>query len=280
MHFPPMAPVFPWVRRRVGPAAIAVTLLAGLGAFQPLEGQLGAIEAFARRVTDVSFYVNTGGLLPGSDEVRTGSFGLASYGLELLFEIGSVSRPLPEARETEGDSVALTWVQTTVTQHDDHTDTTDVFEVERVERRTPSETIWLFELGLGYGQMVGFDGARPSTDLRGTIRDLPSVSFYASYEPLGGYFGLRSGFMRLNGLQFFDEVGVPFGGKAESFLAAGLVGYAMEILGFNLFAETGYSLRHFPSIVWSGGALPQTIPRELNLSGWFFGGGIQFQIAQ
>jgi hypothetical protein len=59
-----------------------------------------------------------------------------------------------------------------------------------------------------------------------------------------------------------------------------LVGYAVEILGFNLFAEGGYSLRHFPSVLWSGGALPPGIPKDLNLSGWFLGGGIQFQIAQ
>jgi len=242
------------------------------------EAQLGAIEALARRVSDVSFYVNTGDILPTSEILQTGSFGLAGYGLELLFSIGSVEKPIPGATPVKGDTVAVDWTQTTLTQHGDHTDTINVYEVKPVQRKAPSETIWLFEMGLGYGQVVGFSGSRENTDLRGTVRDLPSVSFYASYEPVGGYFGLRSGFMKMQGLQFYDETGATYSGNADSFLAAGLIGYAKEMLGFNLFLESGYSLRYFPSIVWSGGPLPASIPRELNLSGWFVGTGIQFQI--
>jgi hypothetical protein len=241
--------------------------------------QLGAVEAFARRVTDVSFYVNTGGLYPSSSTLQTGGAGLAAYGLELLFSIGEVSKPLPGVSQSKGDTVSVEWIQTTLTQHDDHTDTTNVYEVKPLKRSVPSETIWLFEMGLGYGQVTGFSGSDQNTELRGTIRDLPSVSFYASYEPLGGYFGFRSGFIRVQGLQYYDETGGSYSGKAESFLAAGMVGYAKEFLGFNLFLESGYSLRHFPSIVWSGGPLPSGIPKELNMSGWFLGTGIQFAIA-
>ena len=254
-------------------------MLSILAAPRPSEAQLGAIEAFARRVTDVSFYVSTGDISPSSEGLETGRFGLASYGLELLFSIGEVGRPPPESASEPSDTVQMEWIQTTVTRHDDHTDTTDVFEVRKVRREFPTEPIWLFEMGLGYGQVVGFSGSGSETDLRGTVRDLPSVSFYASYEPVGAYFGLRSGFMRVQGLQYYDETGGSISGKAESFLASGLVGYAVEILGFNLFAESGYALRHFPSVEWSGGTAGGTQPRELNLSGWFLSTGIQFQIA-
>jgi hypothetical protein len=198
--------------------------------------------------------------------------------LELLFSIGEVGRPLPQSASEPTDPVQMEWIQTTVARHDDHTDTTNVFEIRKVCRESPTEPIWLFEMGLGYGQVVGFSGSGSKTDLRGTIRDLPSVSFYASYEPVGAHFGLRSGFMRAQGLQYHDETGGSISGKADSFLASGPVGYALEILRFNLFAESGYALRYFPSIEWSGGTAGGTQPRELNLSGWFLSTGIQFQI--
>lgn len=270
----------PLGRRAAGLVATILTgVLPTLLTPQASRAQLGAIEAFARKVTDVSFYVNTGDLHPSSPELETGRFGLAAYGLELLFSIGEVERPIPGAQAPVGDTVRIQWTQTTVTRHGDHVDTTNVYEVSEVRRRAPSETIWLFEMGLGYGQVVGFRGAGPETDLRGTIRDLPSVSFYASYEPLGAYFGLRSGFMRVQGLQFYDESGQSISGKAESFLGSLLAGYAVEVLGFNLFLESGYALRHFPSVEWSGGSPSTGLPKDLNLSGWFMGTGIQFQIA-
>lgn len=261
-------------------AGLATLLLLLTGAARPLHAQLGAVEALLDRVTDVSFYVSSGSLSPGTEGVGTGGYGLASYGLELLFSIGSVSRPVPGAEAPAGDTVAMEWVRTTLTRRGAYTDTTDVFEVRTVPREVPSETVWLFELGLGYGQLVGFEADSREVELKGTIRDLPSVSFYASYEPLGGYFGFRSGFMTLHALQFYDAEGTVYSGEAESFLASGLVGYAKEVLGFNLFAEGGYSLRYFPSVVWSTDALPPEVPRTLNLSGWHISGGIQFRLNQ
>jgi hypothetical protein len=270
----------PRLRRRAsGPVLGILTLLLG-GAVHPLHAQFGAVEAFLERVTDVSFYASTGGLLPGSRGVETGSYGLASYGVELLFSVGSVSRPLPEAEAPAGDTVELEWVRSTLTRRGAYTDTADVFEVRKVPREVPSETLWLFELGLGYGQQVGFQAESSDVELMGTVRDLPSVSFYASYEPLGGYFGLRSGFMSLHALQFYDPEGAVYAGEAESFLASVLAGYAVEVIGLNLFAEGGYSLRYFPSIVWSADVVPPEIPRRLNLSGWFVSGGIQLRLNQ
>jgi hypothetical protein len=259
-------------------ACLATLLLLLTGAGRPLQAQLGAVEALLDRVTDVSFYVSSGNLSPGTEGVGTGGYGLASYGLELLFSIGSVSRPLPGFEGQAGDTVALEWVQTTLTRRGAYTDTTDVFEVRTVTLEVPSESVWLFELGLGYGQAVGFRAKGTEVELRGTIRDLPSVSFYASYEPMGGYFGLRSGFMTMHALQFYDAEGTVYSGEAESFLASGLLGYAKEVLGFNLFAEGGYSLRYFPSVVWSVDTLTPEVPPALNLSSWFISGGIQFRL--
>lgn len=126
------------------------------------------MEAFARRVTDVSFFAATGGFLPGSNDLRAGDYGLASYGLELLFEIGTVSRPAPGAVPVQQDSASLDWVETTVVLRDGLADTTNVYEVRRIPPLVPTDTIWLFELGLGYGQMSGFESADPNADLRGS----------------------------------------------------------------------------------------------------------------
>ncbi|MFC1575691.1 hypothetical protein ACFL5A_03475, partial [Gemmatimonadota bacterium] len=247
------------------PAGAALLLAVLLGGHTPVHAQLGAVEAFVKRVTDVSFYGTTGGLLPGSDDLRTGSYGLASWGMEFLFEIGAVTRPTPGIVPVQEDSISLHWVGSTIVRHDGRADTTNVYQIRVVPHQVPADTLWLFELGLGYGQTLGFESADPDAELRGSVRGLPSVSFYASYEPLGGYLGLRSGFLSLKELQYLDAGGNTYTGKADSFLAAALAGYFFEILGINLFVEGGYSLRLFPSLIWSGEDIPLTIPKELNL---------------
>ncbi|MDH3271753.1 MAG: hypothetical protein OEN56_10490 [Gemmatimonadota bacterium] len=244
--------------------------------------QLGAIEAFARRVTDLSFNAHLGGLSPASDEVRADAFGLRSFGLELLFEIGTVDEVTGPA-PTVTDTVALAWTEMVVVVGEDGVDTTYVYEVAPAPTpAAPTRTIWTFEMGLGYGQTFGFESPDPDIDLRGQVRDLPAASLYASYEPVGFYIGLRSGFMRIQGLQAFDAAGDAFSGKSESFLLAALVGNSVEVLGLNIFLEAAYSVRSFPSVEWravqSSVPVNLDLPRELSLSGWSVGTGVQFKI--
>lgn len=258
-------------------------LITILGAPKGASAQLGAIEAFARRVTDLSFNAHVGGLAPGSDEVRSDGVGLRSFGLELLFEIGSVEEPLGQAPAVE-DSVTLAWTEMVVVVGEDGSvDTTYVYEVGPPPRPAPpTRTIWTFEMGIGYGQTVGFESGDPSLDMRGQVRDLPSASIYASYEPLGGYFGLRSGFMRLQGLQVYDQADAVYAGEAESFLLAALVGHSVEVVGITIFVEAAYTVRSFPSVEWRSvdrsTPLNPALPRKLSLSGWTVGTGVQFGI--
>jgi hypothetical protein len=270
-------------RRYAPPGACTLVLVITLWTPLPATAQLGAIEAFARRVTDLSFNAHIGGLAPSSDEVRTDGAALRSYGLELLFEIGSVDEVVGSAPEVQ-DSVTLNWTEMTVVVGEDGSvDTTYVYEVGP-PRRPPARTrtIWTFEMGLGYGQTVGFESGDPTLDLRGQIRDLPAASIYASYEPIGAYFGLRSGFMRLRGLQVYDESDAVFAGDADSFLLAALVGDAVEVVGINIFIEAAYSVRSFPSVEWRSvdrsSPLNPALPRKLSLSAWTLGTGVQFGI--
>src|SRR2546423_13134546 len=47
---------------------------------------------------------------------------------------------------------------------------------------------WTLELALGYNYLTGFQSTNPALDLRGSMRALPEISVYATYEkaPLGG----------------------------------------------------------------------------------------------
>jgi hypothetical protein len=141
-------------------------------------------------------------------------------------------------------------------------------------------TTWTFEMGLGYGQLFGFQAGDPQFDLRGQVRDLPAVTLYATYDPLGTYFGVRSGFMKVQGLQVYNEAGNVFAGEADSFLVAGVVGGSTEFQGITVFLEGAYSVRHFPSVEWSSlqfsVPLDTGLPRELSFSSWTIGTGVQF----
>jgi hypothetical protein len=241
----------------------------------PVHGQLGVYDALARRFSDVSFYMHTGGLAPRPVDIAAGS--LSAYGIEVLLGIGTVSRPAGP-RRPPADSVALTWTEMRVTKGSTGTDTVNTYQVRRVAAVQPTTAIWSFELGVGYGQLTGFSSADPDIDLRGAVRELPTVSLYASYEPTGTYLGLRSGLIRLQGLQAWDTAGRSYSGEAESFLAGAALGQAATLLGITLFAEAGYALRPFPSIRWTGASIPAGVPRGLNLHGWTVGGGIQFSL--
>lgn len=238
--------------------------------------QLAAIEGLASRVSDLGFYA-TFGQATGGGPVESDAFGVASYGLEVLFEVGSIERQVGQP-QMKADSVEFRWVGMVVEQSGRRADTTYTYEVVPAPEPEPvMETVWTFELGLGYGEISGYRSSDAGVDLRGVVRELPSISLYASYEPLGFYGGLRSGFMRLQGLQIYlDDQQAPIGGTADSFLAGVLVGQVVEVLGLNVFIEGAWTVRDFPSIQWD--APPPPDLRSLDLTGWSIGTGVQFSV--
>lgn len=262
------------IRPRRGAALAIPLVLSVLSAVtaRPAVAQVGIFDALARRFSDVSFYASTGGLLPSTSEVRADR--LTSYGIEVLVSIGSINRPTGPPVAT--DSVVLRWTGMQVVRSAAGVDTVHTYEVRPAVFMQPMEQVWSLELGLGYGQMSGFASAAPELDMRGAVRDLPTVSLYASYVPTGTYVGVRSGFMRLQSLQVYHADGRVWGGEAESFLGGAAVGQVVDLLSLSLFTELGYSWRPFPSIRWSGGPVAPELPRELSLNGWSVGLGVQF----
>jgi hypothetical protein len=181
------------------PAVAAVLLCAPASA----HAQVGIFDALARRFSDVSFFVNSGGLAPASPQVRADR--LTSFGIEVLLNIGEITRPTGPA--VRGDSAVLSWTGMQVVRRASGVDTINTYTVRPGVSRQPSEVVWSLELGLGYGQTAGFESRDPTLDLKGAVRDLPSAALYASYVPTATYVGLRSGLMKLQALQIYDETG-------------------------------------------------------------------------
>lgn len=265
---------------RLIPPLPLLALLPLLLAPTSASAQLGAVEAFARRVTDLSFYVGGGGLLGASEDLTSDDIGMMSFGVELLFEVAEITRPVEGAAPAPpADSVRRVWTGMEVIVTEEGVDTVYRYEIEPVEPPPPPrEAVWIMEVGIGYGQIQGFDLENPSLEMNGSVRNLPAVTLYASYEPWGNYFGFRTGFMKTEALQVVDGDGNTFSGESESFLLAGIVGYAWSVSDLWFFAEAGYSFRSFPSVEWRGGPLPPGVPLELDLSGWSISTGLQFPI--
>jgi hypothetical protein len=260
----------------IGIAALSLSL-----APLPASAQLGAIEALTRRVSDLGFFFSKGTLAGGSDELDAGTFGLTSFGVELLFEVAEI--PSAAARQRRAASTpatryVLTGMEVRTTA--EGVDTVYHYDVVRsTPPPQPEDILWTLEVGIGYGQVQGLELLDPSLDLNASIRTLPSLTLYLSYEPLGTYLGMRTGFLRTHALQVVDESGAIYNGDAEAFMMGGLAGYAFALDPTYLFIEAAYTVRSFPSVEWSAqGALPAGLPRELNASGWMVSAGIQFPV--
>jgi hypothetical protein len=260
---------------------VRAAFLLMLGLPVPAAAQFGAIEAFVRNVTDISFYGGLVRLAPASDRLTERGSGMPTYGVEMLFEIGSVSRPIGDAPPAGRDTARMELVRMEVHSSGGRADTVRFYEPRSPPPPArPTTRVWTFEMGFGYGQVTGFDIAGSDLDMRGAVRDLPSVSVYANHEASGIYAGLRSGFMKTQGLQVVDTVdGTSVDGTAESFLVGTALGYALDTGGAAFFIETAYSMRYFPSVQWTGdAALRARVPRDLQLSGVSFTAGIQIAL--
>ncbi len=246
----------------------------------PASAQFGAVEALASRVSDLGFFYSRGGT-QSSRTLQGEALGVTSFGVEMLFEVAEIPSAAARSRVAAAGS-SETWVlrETRVTVSDAGVDTTYHYDV--VRRRPgygPDDIEWTLEMGIGYGQVQGMELRDASLDLNATIRTLPSLTLYLTYEPLAAYLGLRTGFLRTHAMQVMDESGTLFDGEAEAFMMGGLAGYALSLGPTWLFLEAGYTERMFPSVKWSApGALPPGVPRALDVSGWGITAGLQFPI--
>ena len=139
------------------------------------------------------------------------------------------------------------------------------------------------ELALGYNYLTGFRSANPALDLRGSMRTLPELSVYATYEKLGRfepYVGVHTGLLDLWHTQAYDEDGQQYSVASESFQAGVTGGVVMN----GIWIEGSYRIRNFPSLEWTlpedATVLPAEFPRSLDLTGWSVRIGYQFSIGK
>ena len=139
------------------------------------------------------------------------------------------------------------------------------------------------ELGFGFNYLTGFRSANPALDLRGSMRTLPELSVYATYQKaktIEPYVGVHTGLLDLWHTQAYDASGQQYNVDSESFQA----GVSGGVYVKGLWAEASYRIRKFPSLSYAlpdeSNFIPSEFPRSLDFSGWNLRVGYQFSIAR
>ena len=149
----------------------------------------------------------------------------------------------------------------------------------------PDERVIDLDLGIGYGQMDGIRNTGPF-ELHGSVRELPSVSAYATMrlsDRFGVYAGMRTGVITLQDAQLFVENGEGtsmFTLTSTSFEFGVPLGIDVQpVEGVHLTLEAAYMRRTFNSITFDpSSGFPSDYPRTLDLSGLSWSAGIQFPL--
>jgi hypothetical protein len=132
---------------------------------------------------------------------------------------------------------------------------------------------WDIELAVGYDQMFLRSKFVNKYALRGTIRNLPAISIYASSSN-GLYAGFGTGLVSLNNVSAFLDGRRAFTVGGDTFDLAGKIGVSKDLgervatrySRANLFVELAYHARFLGNVSYGMGA-PDTLPGSL-----FFGG--------
>jgi hypothetical protein len=153
------------------------------------------------------------------------------------------------------------------------------------------DTTMTIEVGLGYGQLAGFRGTG-TLDLRGSVRELPTISVYATWQHalfghLYPYLAVRTGLLVLQSVRAFEDSTAGFTNvyslAGSAFQLGGVGGVAFPIsrgAQTYFFAECYYMHRRFSSVEWAspGKGIPVAAPRTLNLSGFGLTAGLQIPL--
>jgi hypothetical protein len=257
---------------------VHVGLAAALfGAPTHAQAQIG-LEGLLSGVTDVSIFFTCwqtrGQIAPaGACSNRRNGFGVEiSYNVGLLPLWRSPRRPVPEKRDTTMIAVKRG------TGGYDTTTTVTITKATTVPVRH-----FYFELGLGYSQFAGFGSNDPSYELRGTVREVPSISLYGTYRDekirllkyLNPYAGVRSGLLQVSSLSLYDgmpgEDRTTYNASATAF-QIGIVGGVQLNVGDRIRAyyEWSNTNRRLPNLQWSSpgtNRVREAFPRELDFSG-------------
>jgi hypothetical protein len=146
------------------------------------------------------------------------------------------------------------------------------------------------ELGLGYTHVGNLRSRVPGFDIRGSVRDWPTLTYYRTWSGanVGGrlpggafspYLGLGTGYLVLSNLSFYDATGQIYTVTGDAIGASVSGGFVNEP---GIFIQAAYRLRYFGGLGYktpaSPAKLPAELPRSLNLSGFEIAVGWQFHV--
>src|SRR5687768_2940622 len=152
---------------------------------------------------------------------------------------------------------------------------------------TPVDRGTHLELGFGASYLRGFSGRRLADpfDLRASVRSFPEFGAYVSGQilPTGivvPYAGGTFGFSDMWNAQVYGADRKPISVEGRTFTYGLLAGIAIDAgWGGKAFLEGGYRARRFPSVEYhTSDPIPFSWPRSLDLSGWQFAAGWQFEL--
>jgi hypothetical protein len=146
----------------------------------------------------------------------------------------------------------------------------------------PEERAIDFDLGIGYGQMDGLS-LRAPFELHGSVRELPSISAYATVrvsDRFGVYAGVRTGVVTLQDAQLYVSDATSsalFSLSSTSFEFGAPLGLDYHVAAdLHVTLEAAYMRRVFNSLSYDPPAgIPADAPRTLDLSGMSWSLGIQ-----
>jgi hypothetical protein len=263
--------------------------------------QFDILERAVSKVEGVSLFYLYGALSSGSGALTTSQApgrskrtGLQGFGVELSISLGAIpgSRELSDAEcQEEKDLYGVLDTVESYTERrtvDGRETTTSVLRTKPKPALCEAPDLASLQLALGYSQLRGFSAADPTIGINGSLAESPAVALYATFLPEGPispYVGLRAGRADMHQLRGYDGDNTIFDGTATTLQAGVAVGVSMTFLRvFELVVEPSYLSRDFSSVEWrtvsgsSGGMLPLSLPRSLDMSGWQVAVGIDFKL--
>jgi hypothetical protein len=201
------------------------------------------------------------------------------YGIEVSYPVTKIPFPWSHNKTVAGEWKA---VRREVIDKNGKPDTTTIYEPQ--PDTTIMSSYMLVEVGVGYSQFSGFSSVDPSFELKGAVREIPSVSVYgtfstddetSSFRHFKFRLGLRSGLIQLWDVQANDPIDATtfdtYTGTAHTFQLGGVASFAYAYKKeLYPFVEYSWMLRKFPSVQWAlaeAHTMPQRFPRELDFSG-------------
>ena len=143
---------------------------------------------------------------------------------------------------------------------------------------------WDIELAVGYDQMFLRSKFINKYGLRGTIRNLPAITIYAS-SPNGLYAGFGTGLVSLSNVSAFLDGHRQFTVGGDTFDLTGKIGVSKDLgdkvvtkySRANLFIELAYHARFLGNVSYGMGA-PDTLPGSLYFGGVVVSVGAQVSL--